>query len=107
MFLPLILIITILGAFAGMFLKTASNSSHGLLILKKKSLYAGIILYLSAASVNVYLLKYFDYSQVFPSTSMTYIWTLIISAVFLKEQITVRKVVGILFIITGVIVITL
>lgn len=45
--------------------------------------------------------------MVLPLTSITYIWTLVISYKFLKEKITFKKIIGIILIIVGAIIIAI
>lgn len=64
-------------------------------------LYIGGILYLAAAAVNILALRYLDYSVVLPVSSITYIWTMLLSYIILKETITKKKVLGVLCIVAG------
>ena len=98
---------TLLGAFAGLFLKRASNNLNIRKLLINYNLYIGGFMYLIAAIINIYILSKMDYSLVLPLTSATYIWTLFISRIILKEKITSRKVAGVLCIITGAILISI
>ena len=103
----LLVIMTLIGAIASFFLKKASKSEKILDLIKNYNLYLGGFLYLLSAVLNIYLLKYLDYSLVLPMTSITYIWTLIISYQFLKEKISLKKIVGLFIIITGVIILAI
>lgn len=103
----LIILMSAFGGFAGLFLKKAS-SSHGIkTILSNFNLYIGGFLYLMGAFINIYVLKYLDYSIVLPLTSITYIWTMIISYFKLNEKITGKKIIGILCIFVGAVFIAL
>ena len=106
-FVLLILLMTILGAIAGLFLKRASGTAGLLSILRNPNLYVGGILYLIAALVNVYVLRFLEYSIVLPLTSITYIWTMVVSYIFLQEKITKRKIVGVSLIIAGAIILVI
>lgn len=92
---------TIIGAFAGLFLKKASTGKNIKSILFSVYLYLGGGLYFVSALLNIYLLKVIDYSVMLPLTSITYIWTLIVSYLFLSEKITVKKILGVAGIIIG------
>ena len=72
---------TYLGAQASVFLKKAS--SHGNLkeCICSRYLYLGGSLYIICALLNIWVLKYLDYSKMLPLTSITYIWTLILAFV--------------------------
>ena len=103
----LIFIMTVLGAFAGLFLKKSSSASSIKNLILNINLYFGAILYLISAFMNIYVLKFLDYSIVLPLTSITYIWTMIISYFLLKENITSKKIAGIVLICLGAILITI
>ncbi|MFT8872948.1 MAG: EamA family transporter [Sporolactobacillus sp.] len=95
-------VMTWLGAFAGFFLKLAANAGKGMIyLLKNIHFYIGAFLYLAAAIVNIYVLKFLPYSVVLPLTVFTYIWTMVLSHFMLKERITWRKVCGVLLIVFG------
>ncbi len=99
----ILLIMTIMGSVASFFLKKASSNKTIKDLILNKNIYIGGFLYLFAALLNVYILKYLNYSVVLPLTAITYIWTMLISYKFLKEKITFRKMIGVSLIIIGVI----
>jgi drug/metabolite transporter (DMT)-like permease len=92
---------TVMGAFAGLYLKKASGSSGIKNMILNINLYLGGGLYFFSALLNIYILKYLDYSVVLPLTAITYIWTMIISYFVLHEKISIRKVIGITIILAG------
>lgn len=98
----LLTLMTIMGAFGGFFFKkaTATIKDFRSLILNI-NLYIGGGLYFLSALINIYLLKYLPYIIVLPMTAITYIWTLLISYRYLKENITNYKKIGVLLIIVG------
>lgn len=98
---------TMVGSVASFFLKKASGSNSIINLIKNVNIYLGGFLYLLSAFLNIYILKYLDYSVVLPLTSITYIWTLVISYKFLKEKITFKKIIGIILIIVGAIIIAI
>lgn len=100
-FLLLILLMTVLGSVASLFLKRASGSDGIVAMAMNPNLYAGGFLYLAAALLNVYVLRYMEYSVVLPLTSITYIWTMVISYLILKEKITGKKITGVCLIVIG------
>lgn len=102
-----LIIMTMIGATASLFLKKASNSNSIINLLKNKNIYIGGFLYLLSAVLNIYVLKYLDYSVVLPLTSITYIWTLIISYKLLEEKISSKKIIGVCCILTGAVIIVL
>ena len=103
----LLVVMTLLGAVASLFLKKASSSKSIFDLIKNKNIYIGGFLYLSSAILNIYLLKFLNYSVVLPMTSITYIWTMILSYYILKEKISRKKIIGVISIILGVMCIAL
>jgi drug/metabolite transporter (DMT)-like permease len=98
---------TLLGAVASLFLKRASGSEGLVSLVKNGNLYAGAFLYLASAVLNIWILRYLDYSVVLPLTSFTYVWTMILSYLILKEKITRKKIFGIGLIFVGAIFVAL
>ncbi len=94
---------TMLGALASMFFKQASEKEEIIKVLWDKRLYIGGFLYLVSALVDIYVLRFLDYSAVLPFTAITYIWTLILAYVVLKEKISKKKIVGVGMIVLGAI----
>lgn len=99
-------IMTIIGAIASFFLKKASGFKM-IEALKNKNLYIGSMLYGVSAIMNIWILRYIDYSVVLPLTSITYVWTIILSARYLHEIVTKRKILGVSFIVIGAILISM
>ena len=100
-----LLIMTMFGSVASLF-KKASGSMDLIDMLKNINLYIGGFLYVSSAVLNIWLLKILDYSVILPLTSLTYIWTMILSYFILKEKITVKKIAGVCLILVGAIIIS-
>lgn len=101
MFICFILIMTWLGAIASLLLKKARNCDDVIDLLKSGYLWSGTLCYLIAAILNVITLCISDYSKVLPLTSLTYIWTLILSSYYLKEHIGPYKICGVALIVIG------
>ena len=101
-----LLIMTMFGSVASLFLKKASGLNSLIDMLKNINLYIGGFLYVSSAILNIWLLKILDYSVILPLTSLTYIWTMILSYFILKEKITVKKIAGVCLILVGAIIIS-
>lgn len=93
---------TWLGALGGFFLKKASEFSfeteRRAVIIR---LLFGVGLYGFGAILNIIALQYLPYTTVFPLTAITYIWTMLLSFWLLKERIGVRKIIGVLLILSG------
>lgn len=98
-----LLIMTLLGSVASLFLKKASGSDGIVGLLKNVNLFIGGFLYLISAVLNIWVLRYLDYSVVLPLTSLTYIWTMVLSYMILKEKITPKKIGGVVLILIGAI----
>lgn len=97
----ILIIMTIFGSVASLFLKKSSDADGILSIIKNVNLYIGGFLYLVSAVLNIFILRYLDYSVVLPLTSLTYIWTMVLSYLILKEKITIKKSVGVVLILIG------
>lgn len=100
----MMLVMTWCGAFGGYFLKLASDTDFKRdLPNLVKWLIVGLLSYGSGAILNIIALRYLPYTVVFPLTSITYIWTFILSYTLLGEPITKRKMAGVALIIIGAI----
>lgn len=93
---------TWLGALGGYFLKKASEfnfqTERRAVIIP---LLLGVGLYGLGAILNIIALQYLPYTTVFPLTAITYIWTMLLSFWLLKERIGMRKIIGVLLILSG------
>lgn len=98
----ILLLMTLVGSIASYYLKKSSNASELKILLSNKYFYLGGGLYFISALMNIYVLKYLEYSVVLPLTSITYIWTMLISYKKLNEKITKKKIIGICVILLGV-----
>ena len=103
----ILVIMTFSGAVASLFLKKASASDNIISIIKNINLYIGCVLYLVSALLNIYVLRYLDYSVVLPLTSVTYIWTMVISYFILKEKISKKKIFGVGLILIGAVLVSM
>jgi drug/metabolite transporter (DMT)-like permease len=97
----LLIVMTLFGALGGFFFKKSTTSLQK--SVKGFVLYVtvGGIFYVVGAVLNILLLKGLPYSIVFPLTSVTYFWTMIISSLWLKEKITKKKVIGVTLVLIG------
>lgn len=98
-----LIIMTMFGSVASLFLKKASGGDGLITLIKNVNLYIGGLLYLASAVLNIWILRYLDYSVVLPLTSLTYIWTMVLSYMILKEKITMKKIGGVILILIGAI----
>lgn len=95
-----------IGSAASLFLKRATGSEGVLQMLKNINLYLGAGLYFLSALLNIYILKYLDFSVVLPLTSITYVWTMLLSGLVLKEKISAKKIMGVALIFVGAILVS-
>ena len=100
-YLIILIIMTILGSIASLFLKRASGGSSILAIACNPNLYVGGVLYILSAVLNIYLLRFLDYTVVLPLTSLTYVWTIIIAYFVFKEKVNMLKIAGLCLIFIG------
>ena len=103
--LLLVPVMTFMGAIASYFFKLAAGDFKLSDIFFNIKLYIGGFLYILAAAVNIFVLKFLDYSVVLPLTSLTYIWTMVLSYKLLGEIIGKKKIIGVALILLGTIVI--
>ena len=103
----LLIIMTIVGSVASFFLKKAFGAQSLFEMLKNINLYLGGGLYFASAVINIIVLRYLDYSVVLPMTSLTYVLTMFISYLVLKEKITTKKICGVIAIFIGAIIIAM
>ena len=99
-----IVLMTLVGSLGAFFFKRSTGSMEGVFsLLRSPSFYIGGVLYVASALMNVVLLRFMDYTILYPMTAITYIWSLIVSNRFLGEKITAKKVAGVALICLGVV----
>ena len=98
-----LVIMTLIGSFAALFLKKASGSKNIKALISNINLYISGGLYFLSGCINIYILRFLPYSVVFPMTSITYIWIMVISYFALKERISIKKIIGTALILIGVV----
>lgn len=103
----LVAVMTLAGSLGSYYLKLASGEQKINAMLTKPQLYIGGGLYAVGCLLNVLLLRYVDYSVALPLTSLTYVWTLIISHLRLGEALTARKLIGVALIFIGAVFVAL
>lgn len=64
-------------------------------------LYVGSFAYFCGSIFNILLMRDYDYSIVYPLTSISCVWTLLISVIFLNEKINAWKIIAIALIVLG------
>lgn len=97
-----VLVMTLFGSLGALFLKRGSAKVSELKsLVTTPQIWLGGLFYLAGALLNIYLLRGYLYSIVYPLTSLTYVWSLILSALLLHEKVTVQKLFGIAAICLG------
>jgi drug/metabolite transporter (DMT)-like permease len=104
-----VILMTLFGSLGAVCLKKTGLANGGKLfsLFRDKWTYLGAALYISGMVLNIYVLHYLDYSVVLPLTSLTYVWTIILSRLIFGEKVNLFKVLAILFIISGTVLIIL
>lgn len=103
----LVAVMTLAGSLGSYYLKLASDQQKLSAMMTKPQLYIGGALYAVGCLLNVLLLRFVDYSVALPLTSLTYVWTLIISYIRLGETLTARKLAGVVLIFAGAVFVAL
>jgi multidrug transporter EmrE-like cation transporter len=67
---------------------------------------AGLLIYLSATILFMYLLNHFDLTYFYPWTAITYVFAFLAGTIIFKEHASPQKILGTVIIIIGVIVIS-
>lgn len=109
-----ILISVLLGALGQIFVKMGAGNidfkfegikifSLFVNILRNIPIMIGIILYLISFIIWIKVLSEVDLSYAYPMVSLGYVFVLIISHFLFNENISIMKIVGIIFIVVGVI----
>lgn len=99
----LLVLMTLLGAFGGYAFKRLSLYKVGINKGFLSYFFFGGSLYFAGAILNIILLRYLPYTKLYPLTSITYVWTMLISYFLLSEKITLKKTIGLVLIIFGAI----
>lgn len=103
--LAIVLVIcsSFLGAFGSYFFKLGSKNLKTNLIqlLQNYPLLAGFGLFGISSFIYLFALRISKLTILYPLSSLSYVWALFIGYYFLKEKITVLKIIGILLILSG------
>jgi multidrug transporter EmrE-like cation transporter len=101
----MVLFSSFIGSFGAVFLKSgAEHKGAGGIkgLLTNYPLGIGIALYLLSSVFFVMGVAQGELTILYPMVSLSYIWTLVWSRIFFKEQITMVKVIGLSVIVLGV-----
>ena len=101
-FLCAVLLMTLCGSLGALFFKRGAADVTGLqTMVTSPKLWLGGCFYLAGAVMNILLLRIYAYSVVYPLTSLTYVWSLALSAALLHERVSARKLLGVAAICLG------
>ena len=99
----IILVVSLLSAFGGFYLKLGSKKFKlSFKSLKNKFLIVGVLFNIFSLGLYIYVLKFEELSTLFPFIALNYVWVSMMSKYFLKEKISFIKSMGIVFIMVGV-----
>ena len=102
-----VLAMTLVGAAGAFFLKGGMDQVDSFAALfKTPRIYLGGCFYLAGAVLNILLLRRLPYSILYPMTALTYVWSMALSAAFLGERITRRKLAGVALVLAGVLILS-
>jgi drug/metabolite transporter (DMT)-like permease len=101
----LVMVASFFGSFGALFLKTGAGKLHGGIrhLLFNGSLALGVGLFLLSSYFFVLGVRHGELSVLYPIVSLSYIWALAWSRVFLKEPITKNKVYALVLILVGIV----
>lgn len=104
----LVVLGTIVGSFAPLLLKIGMKDKKVTLInlIFNIKVISGIFLYFFSSLFFIVALKGGELSVLYPFVSFGYIWVTINSRLFLKEKIGKYKIIGIIFILIGIVLIS-
>lgn len=93
---------TAVAAVAMVFFKLAAKADARKIFLSRR-FFAGGFLFVFGAALMILALKLEELSVLFPLTSLTYIWVMLLSRRYLKERLDRYKVLVVAFIVLGII----
>lgn len=101
----LVFVASFVGSFGALFLKAGAGKLHfGLRYLVFNGrLIAGVALFVASSIAYVVGIRRGELSVLYPLVSLSYIWALLWSRLFLKEPLTRNKCFGLLLIVLGIV----
>jgi len=97
-----VVLCSVMGGIAQILLKKGSNQFAPEQLLHNYWLFAGLALYGISFLLYIFMLRFEKVTILYPIISLSYIWVMMLAAIFLAEPITFKKMVGSLIIIGGV-----
>ncbi len=106
--LPLVILSTIFSSFADLFLKEGSGNIFRLKsLIKDHKFMFGVLLSVLSFFPFVIALKFVDLSLAYPLKALSFVWVILLSRIYLKEEIDRAKILASFLIITGIILLSL
>ncbi len=93
---------TVVAAVGALYLKKGAAVFSLKTVHKNYALMAGVFGYGLSMLLAIPALKFGHLNILFPITSLSYVWSLLLSKVVLDEAITSRRVIGVLLVVCGV-----
>ncbi len=94
---------SVVGSFGAVFLKLGSAHVDGTISgFLNRDLFFGVSLFLGSSVFYALGIRGGQLSVLYPMVSLGYIWTIIWSKLFFKEEITKQKIMGLVLILVGV-----
>ncbi|MGZ9586641.1 EamA family transporter [Paenibacillus marinisediminis] len=91
----LLIVMTLFGSLGSVLFKGYTANKRYIL------LFIGFLSYGIGALLNIYLLGKLPYTVVMPANALTFLWALLFAKLFFKETIGIIRITGVLFIISG------
>lgn len=106
------LIAALLASFAQLLYKRGMSERiakirHSLKLIRNKTIVIGAILYLVSLAIYLYALSNAPLSIVYPTFASTFIFISLISWLYLKERMNVKRIAGTLLVFLGVVIIAI
>ena len=93
---------TIFAAFGNYYFKLATANIHRPIdALKSKKVYVGILIYIASTLLYIVSHHFLRIYVIVAVASLTYLWTMVIAKLLLKEKVSTLKILGALLIIFG------
>lgn len=104
-----VIFMTLFGSLGAVCLKKTDLANGGRMVslLKDKWTYIAGVFYIGCIILNIYVLRRLDYSIVLPLTSLTYVWTIVLSKLIFNETISLFKLLAIVLIVSGTVLVVL
>lgn len=99
----LVFVASLVGSFGAVFLKLGSTHLDGTITsFLNRDLGLGVGLFLGSSVFYALGIRHGQLSVLYPMVSLGYIWTLVWSRIFFKEEVTAQKFLGLALILVGV-----